>query len=619
MATEIKSDVEKYAKRTFMKYSTADIGKDAEGETRLLSCNEAIARGAIEAGVRVAASYPGSPVNYVIDNLVNAAALYPSMHVEWSANEKCAFEVALGASLANLRSLCILKQVGFNWVVDPLVNCVVRGPHGLVLVVADDPGAETTSGEQDSRYLTKFVEMPLLEPATMQEVKDFTALAFDLSDELRVPVMVRILERMAYGRGPVVLGKILHRLRERKAHISNEDPWSVGGKFPRLTDMGMSLIYGHTNLCHMRFYGEANRELEDMVGKLPKLSEMIKAIERFPHNKLILRDKTKVGVIACAEAYNQTMEALKILGMSEEVSILKLATTYPLPETLLKELLAKMEVVLVVEEIRPFVEEQVRSIAADLEKHARILGKLTRDIPISGELDRNTLGRTLGRILGKGFKPKSSPERIKIAQDILGELNILEAARSCPGCPEHAGLFALKMKAKELGIDIIGVNDDGCHSLSSQPPLEIETVSVTMGAAIGSALGIAHSGVKDKKVVAFMGDSTFFHAGLPELVNAVYNKTNLLIVILDNKSTAMTGHQPHPGAFGITATGEPTKLIDIAEICRAFQVDYVGVADPYDYKQTRAVFEEALKAKGVAVVVVRRTCALVAIRGKSEG
>lgn len=616
MITTAKPDVEKYAERSFMKYSTADIGKDAEGETRLLSCNEAIARGAIEAGVAVATSYPGSPVNYVIDNLVNAAALYPSMHVEWSNNEKCAFEVALGASLANVRSLCILKQVGFNWIMDPLVYSVIRGAHGLVLVVADDPGAETSSGEQDSRYLAQFAEMPILEPATMQEVKDFTALAFELSDELRVPIMVRILERIAYARGSVVLGKIQHRIRERKAHISRKDPWSVGGKFPRLTEMEMTMTTGHSNQSHKRFYNEATQELEDWVGATPKLNEIVKAVERFPHNKLTMSDRARVGVIACAGAYIQTMEALKVLGMPDKVAILKLATSYPLPETLVKELLAKMEVILVVEEIRPFVEERIRSMSADMDKHAKIVGKLTGNIPVSGELDRNTIGRALSRILGKEYKPKASPERIKIREDLLAELNLRDAARPCPGCPEYAGLFALKMKAKELGIETIGLNDDGCHSIATQPPLEIENIPLTMGAAIGAAQGVAHSGVKGKKIIAFTGDSTFFHAGLPELVNAVYNKANMMIVILDNRTTAMTGHQPHPGAFSITATGESTKLLDIAEICRAFQVDYVAVTDPYDYKQTLAIFEEALNVNGVAVVVVRRTCALVALRGK---
>lgn len=617
MAAKIMPEAEKYAKRTYMKYATAGIGRDAGGETSSLSCSEAIARGAIEAGVRVAASYPGSPLQYVIDNLVNAAALYPSMHVEWSTNEKCAFEVALGGALSGLRSLCILKQVGFNWVIDPLLHCAHRGPSGLVMIVADDPGAETTSGEQDSRLGAKFAEIPVLEPATMQEVKDFTAAAFELAEEQRIPVMVRVLERISYGRGAVTLGKIQHRIRERKAHIEKYDPWGTGGKLPRLTNMTLSLTWGHTNMYHKRFHDEETKEWEEIVGALPKEKEIAKAVDSFPHNKLTIGDKAKVGVVACAEAYCQTMEALKVLGMPEEVAVLKLAITYPLPETKVRELLTKMETILVVEEIDPFVEEQVRSLSADMDKHAKILGKLTHDIPVSGELQRNTIGSALSRILGKEYKPRASPESMRIRRELLeNELKFYQWARPCPGCPEYTGIFILKTLAKELGIETMGVNDDGCHSLTCQPPIEMENLDMPMGAGIGTALGIVHSGAKDKKVISFMGDSTFLHAGLPELVNAVYNKANILILIMDNRTTGMTGHQPHPGAFGITATGEPTKTLDIAEICRAFQVDYVGVADPYDYKQASAIFEEAINAKGVAVVVVRRTCALVALRGK---
>jgi len=617
MTTKAGPKTEKYAKGTHMKYATAGIARDAEGETGLLSCSEAIARGAIEAGIRVAASYPGSPLQYVIDNLVNAAAIYPSMHVEWSTNEKCAFEVTLGASLSGVRALCILKQVGFNWVMDSLLHCAHRGPRGLVMVVADDPGAETSSGEQDSRHGAKFAEIPVLEPATLQEVKDFTAVAFELAEEQRIPVMVRVLERISYSRGSVKLGKIQHRIRERKPYIEKRDPWGIGGKLPRLAPMTLSLTSCHTNMYHKRFHDEETKEWEEIVGDLPKEKEIAKWADSFPHNKLTISDKAKIGVIACAGAYCQTMEAMKVLGLSEEVAILKVATTYPLPETSVRELLSKMETLLVVEEIDPFIEEQVRSISADMDKHAKIRGKLSRDIPISGELERNTIGLALARILGKEYKPKASPERIKIGKEILeNELKFYQWARPCPGCPEYAGIFILKTVTKELGIQTLGVNDDGCHSLACQPPLEMENLDMPMGAGIGTALGIVHSGAKDKKVISFTGDSTFLHAGLPELVNAVYNKANILVVILDNRTTGMTGHQPHPGAFGITAMGEPTKTLDIAEICRAFQVDYIGVADPYNFEQARFVFKEALETDGVSVVVVRRACALVALRKK---
>ena len=292
---------EKYVQRTFMKYSSDDIAQDREGETALLSCNEALARGAIEAGVRVAASYPGSPLPYVMDNLAIAASLYPEMHVEWSTNEKTAYEVTLGASMAGVRALCPMKNVGMNWIMDPLASSQFNGTSGLVIVVADDPGAETTQNEQDTRYLAMFTEIPILEPSTMQEVKDFTAEALELSERLKIPVMLRVMERLGYGREPVVLGPIDHQVRQREASYTWNTAWNL--PWPERAAAAR----------HKRFHGEVTPDIEEMIGALPNTKALEEAMEGLPINVLQMNRGAKLGIITAAMTYPPLVEALEIL------------------------------------------------------------------------------------------------------------------------------------------------------------------------------------------------------------------------------------------------------------------------------------------------------------------
>ncbi len=623
----VKVEEEKYAPRTFAKWSSEDLGREAEGEVILMNCNEAIARGAIEAGVRIAASYPGSPVQYVLDSLVAAKALYPSMHIEWSVNEKTAFEVAMSASWAGVRGLACFKNVGLNWIVDTLLNAAARGFKGVVTVFNDDPMAESTGDLQDGRYLLRYGLCPVLDPSTMQEVKDFVVTAFDLSEEQRVPVFVRVMERIGYGREPVVLGKIQHQVRERKAECDPKDVLGQGKGFGKPQPKGKVLprvAQYHTYYGpYKRMYGEAPEETVREVGERPNLKAIGEAIDSFAHHRLILKEGAKVGVITVNTPYQLVLEAIDVLGAGEEVSILKSATSYPLPIPMVKKILEETDTVLVVEEIESFVEDQVAAIAGRMDKHAKILGKVTKHIPYTGELERDQIGLALAEILGKEYKPRASLERVEKGKNILfEELKFgaeLQMAKNCPGCPEYNGLYALKVAARDVGIETFGVYDDGCHNLTVEPPLSIENAFMIMGGAIGGAHGLSKTGITDKKIVAFEGDSTFFHAGISELANAVYNKGNILVCILDNRATAMTGHQPHPGGFGITATGEPTKLLDIVEICKALQVDFIGVVDPYDQKQSRDVFEQAIRTRGVSVVVVRRTCAIIALRQRGVG
>jgi indolepyruvate ferredoxin oxidoreductase alpha subunit len=603
-----------FVKPTNPKFWNPEITRDTPGDTMLLNCSESIARGALEAGVRVAAMFPGSPLTYVIDNLAFAEAKWPIMHVEWSVNEKVSYEVTLGAAMAGVRALCIMKNVGLNWALDPLSSSQFMGAPGPVLVVADDPGSETTQNEQDSRYLGRFLEIPLLEPSTLQEVKDYVRLAFDLAEELRMPVMVRVMVRTGYERGPVVLGPIAHDLRERPAHFDGDmDRWFYGGA------QGFPINY---NLRHLRFHGEAPPRRATQVGPLPCLSHVVDRIATLAQHRLDFPEGARVGIITCNLAHSEVLDALARLDRRKAVAVLKLATSWPLPIALLTRMLTELETVLVVEEIEPFLEEQVRALCADLPQHARVRGKQSGDLPVGGEITRDQIGTALERLLGASYHLEAPPQRREVVQQLMDhELGFYTPPKFCPGCPEHAALYGLKMaliKEKLWGRVVYG-GDVGCHEMAAYEPFHMVHCGISMGAGMMLVAGIQKARGTDKKVIAYIGDGTFFHAGLPALANAVYNQVNLLLVVMDNRTIAETGHQPHPGAFGVTAAGHKTKVVDIAAVARAMQCDYVGVTNAFDVEECRHVFREALRVEGVSVVVARGTCALLIERQVKEG
>ena len=616
----MKAQDDKYATRTFMKYSSENLGRDKSGELVLLSCNEAIARAAIEAGVRVITSYPGSPVNYVLDSLAWPKPIFPSMHIEWSANEKSAFETMIGATLGNVRAMSVFKNTGMNFIADPLLTTTHMGISGAVVVFNDDPNAETTGNTQDSRYIPKYALCPVLEPATMQEVKDWIVAAYDLSEILRMTIFVRVRDRTGWGREPVVLGPIQHAVRERKAICDATDVarFHQGYEIPRKKEEDVQRVapYPVWFSTSLRLHNEAPVDVINEVGKLPNLRFRDEVAEASPLHIIKLKKNAQTGIIT-AGCHTLVLEALDVMNLGGDVSILKLAITNPLPVQLIKTMLEQTRQVLVVEEIEPIIEEGVRSIAAEMPSHAAIFGKLTKHLPTLGEIERNHIGEALEKLTGKKFRPKGSRIRIdagkKILRDEIKFGDPTELSKMCPGCPEYAGLYALKRAAEETNIDIIGFGGDGCFDLVMQPPLKLENVVLPLGGSVGGAHGLAMSGI-DQVVVALMGDGGFFHHGMINVVNAVYNKSNLLIVILDNRSVGQTGHQPHPGAFGLTAAYEPTKIMDIVDILKAFQVDYLEVADPFNQAQSREIFSRVLKMKGVRVVILRRTCTQIVIR-----
>lgn len=602
-----------YVRATNAKYWNKKIAIDQPSETMFLSASEAVARGAIEAGVRMCASYPGSPLTHVVDNLSFAAEQFPEMYVEWSTNEKIAYEVCYGGAMAGVRTLVPIKNVGMNWLMDPLASGNLLGVSGLVLAVGDDPGAETTQNEQDSRFLGMLAELPILEPSNAQEMKDYIVKAFEISEELKIPVMVRVMVRSGYARGPVKLGPIQHEVRKRKPEFDKDyNHWSPGGNFPWPIQM--------YSVRHQRFHGEVSAKIEEMVGSLPKFSHIQSLVNQLDEHIFTENKQAKVAVITGNLVSCEVNEAIAALGCQDQVSVLKLATSYPLPKGMITNALSTNDTVLVVEEIEPIIEDQVRAACADMPIHAKIIGKRSGHLPYSGELDRHQIARVLASKLNIEYKDDVKQKKIAERNKMLiHEYGALTPPKFCPGCPEHAAFYALKLALKSLKMfdNVAFGGDVGCYEMVAYEPFEMSHTGFCMGSGLSLVSGLQHSGAFEK-VIAYVGDSTFFHAGMPALVNAIYNRVNCLLLVLDNRTTGETGHQPHPGAFGVTATGKEAKVLDIAEIAKAMKADYVGVCDPFDLDASKKMMKEALQVEGVAVVVARGTCALVVERQEKE-
>jgi len=586
-----------YAHRTFDKYAGQDILKENPGEVCVLSGNEACARGAIEAGVSVATSYPGSPTTYILDSISYAAKKF-GFHAEWSTNEKVGFEVALGAAMVGKYAMHITKNVGMSWIMDPLINQKGWIFHGaLVLAIGDDPEANTTSVEMDCRQLAMAAEIPVLTPCTHQEIKDFTVEAFRMSNRLGHPVMVEMTRVLCYGRGMVTLGEIDHGKRKIEA-TNDRDPihWTCNVSPEYL---GENLAYNR----HKKFH--ASGGLWD---------RMHEESDRFEGTELNIRGK-QLGVIAAGVPTLAARHALEELGLADEVSFLKLGMAYPLPAEKVRRLLESVDTVLVAEEVEPVIEMLVRDISSDMKDHARILGKRTGHIKVCGSIDNHEVTQALARITGRtDFNPRFTPARRTQFEQMREEVVHRPQGYFCPGCPELAGIYAAKRVARKLYKDKwFSHGDIGCYEHAHSQPWNFMQSVLCMGAGPSLGGGNYYGGL-DAKIIANLGDSTFFHAAMPAMVNNVYNKNDITYLIHDNRCTASTGHQPHPGAFGVTAKDEPTKLLSIEEICRAFQVDYVGVCNPYNLKEAMKVIEEAYKTPGVSVVVSRATCAVLAER-----
>jgi indolepyruvate ferredoxin oxidoreductase alpha subunit len=550
-----------------------DVVRDAEGEKVFLLGNEAIARGAIEAGIDVFAAYPGTPSSEIADTLSAACRLLRGrmdFYMEYSSNEKVAFEVALGASLAGKRGMVSMKHVGVNVAADALFSFAYVGARGgFVLVSADDPSMHSSQNEQDNRWYGKAAKVPVIEPSSVQEAKDLTKLAFELSEKYELPIILRTYTRLSHASGIVELGKIPIKEFEKVEWRKNPQ-----------TDV---VLPAHA------------RRLKPVL--LKKLGDIQKYFESSEMNWVEDGDGS-VGVIACGLDYAYAKEAMENLNV--ELPTLKLSSMFPLPVKLIEEFISELDAVIVVEETDPFVEIHIRAIS-----DVTVYGKMNGFMPENYEYNISRVEIGIAKALG--IKPSRDYSRI---EEISADLSQKAPPRPpvlCPGCPHTASYYAIRQVVNRVGNASLP-SDIGCYTLGINKPLEGVDITICMGASVGTSNGLAH--VLSDPIIATVGDSTFIHAGIPALVNAVYNRAKFVLVILDNSTTGMTGHQPHPG-IGRRGCGEEGKAVKIEDIVRGCGVEFVEVVNPYNVRKMMDALERALKHDEVAVIIARQPCAIL--------
>lgn len=525
-------------------------------ERKYLLGNEAIAHACIESGVDFVSGYPGTPSSEVIDTLRTRPDR--TAYVEWSVNEKVALENALAAAWCGVRALCTMKHVGLNVAADPLMTSAYTGvTGGLVIMSADDPFAHSSQNEQDTRCYAHFARVPCLDPASVQEAHDMIRDAFLLSEELGLPVIFRPTTRICHSKGDVELGPAVTSTRKGEFH---KDPRQY------------VVIPAHTRILHKK-----------LNEKQPAIRKRL--VEK-GYNRFEIRGKTAIIASGIAASYVQEL-------LPSDVSFMKIGA-YPIDEGWLGDFVRKHEKILVIEELAPEVEECVRQVAGCVP----VFGKKNGYAPYEGELSPAVIAAIMEKA---GFPPKKSFPQVSPVQDLPPRPPIL-----CAGCLHRGAYYAIKKVFK----DAIYPSDIGCYTLG----LQLGTVDtcICMGASITVASGIAHSG-EPRDVVCTIGDSTFLHTGIQGLMNAVYNGANMTVVILDNRITAMTGHQPNPNT-GMTACGVETPAVSLDAVCRACGVTFVESVDPYDITGTVNVLQEAKKHRGVKVVIARQMCVISARR-----
>lgn len=680
--------------------------------------NEAIARGAVEAGVEVVAAYPGTPSSEICETLA-ACADELGYYIEWSANEKVAFEVAAGAALVGARSLVAMKNAGLNVAMDTFMTLPYTGIRGgMVIVVADDPDAHYSSTEQDTRTAAMYAEILCLEPADQQEAKDMTKEAFELSERLSLPVFVRPVTRISHASGDVVLGAIR---RERSALGFNKHwrlpyRWDVYGppggaasrhkwlheQLPKVAAAAEGSAFNES--FSVGSPTGARRQASDRPGSGRFQSQSQSQFQSpgpgAPNSASGTGRRAKFGVIASGLGSSYAREALGRFNFEDAVPFLKLGTAFPIPREKVCQLLSSAENVLVVEEGDPVVEMQVKALACDVKANVRVFGKTTMPggtarqgesrqsegaegvLPLYGELNTDTTARAVEMVAALIF-PASDPntaaasgagvaaascgavpcacsaqgscgeasasdpgsvsgdstghggsavEHRDAAGEIRSRLRSLVAPRSstlCAGCPHLGSYWALREVLRaEKGVHIvngdIGCYEQGGYGIFSRAlggddadskryrvssPYEILDTIYVMGSGIGLAMGQAQAGYSDGKIVAVAGDSTFFHATLPAVVNAVYTGANITFLVFDNSWTCMTGHQPSP-TTGISTTGRKARTVSIEDVAKSIGIESLAVADAYDIAAAKAAIKEAVAFNGPSMVVLRRECTL---------
>lgn len=515
----------------------------------LLSGNEAIARGAYEAGVKVCSAYPGTPSTEIFESLPQ---YQEALYCEWAPNEKVATEVAYGAAVAGVRSLCAMKHVGVNVAADPLFTAAYNGVQGgFVLVSADDPSMHSSQNEQDNRYYARAAKVALVEPSDSQECIDFLKEAYAISERFDMPVLFRTTTRVSHSKSLVTFGE--REERETPAYLRNV----------------------RKNVCT-----PAHAYLNH-----PKVEKSLKELERYgntsPLNKMELKG-SKTGVITASIAYQYAKDVFP-----EDTSFLKLGLTYPLPMDLIREFASKVETLYVVEELEPFMEEQIKAAGIPC-KGKELIGNLYE---LNPQILRERLFGQAPVTVDVGVKAVSRPPAL------------------CPGCP-HRGFFYTMAKGK----DFVITGDIGCYTLGAADPLNAMDTCTCMGGGFSLGMGMAKAfevtGQREKKVFGVVGDSTFFHSGMTGAAEIIYNKGHMIPVVLDNSITGMTGHQDNPGS-GRTLQGDLAEAIRIEDVLGAYGYQNIIVVDPQDLTAMQKAVDDALASPVPAAIIARRPCLLI--------
>ena len=536
------------------------------GKKIILLGNEAIVRGALEAGVNFVSTYPGTPASEIGDTFFKIAKK-AGVYFEYSTNEKVALEAGIGASFSGLKTLVAMKDFGLNVCLDALLPFIYTGAKGpTVIVVADDPSCHSSAqSEENTRGLSLLAHIPTLEPSDPQECKDFLKLGFQISEKFKIPVMIRTTTRVAHQKMPVKLEKFRRDTLPKGKFV--KDPKRFVTMPPRVLGM--------------------KKELLEKIEKIQEFSEKNKINSIFRGSA-----SESLGIITSGISFLYVMEVLKELNL--DLPVLKLGFFYPLPEKKIKSFIKNFKKVLIVEELDPYLEKEIERLAKEVNCNLRVTGKEL--IPEVGELKPEIITLAIAKFANKKLKIENLLKienwKLKIPKRF---------PQLCPGCP-YWFVFSAVKKAVNTKKVIFG-GDIGCYMLFGLPPLNIQDYLFCMGSSVGIAHGIKK--VTGQKLITFIGDSTFFHAGIPALINTVFNKSNPLIIILDNQTTAMTGHQPHPGA---PKDKNPIKIEDIVKACG---VKNLKVIDPINQTEFTNTVKDFLNKKEVSVIVARRPCKFV--------
>ncbi|MHA2382775.1 MAG: thiamine pyrophosphate-dependent enzyme [Candidatus Thorarchaeota archaeon] len=541
----------------------------------IMSGNEAIARGALEAGIGFCASYPGTPSTEITTKLFEVADEF-DIHVEWSTNEKVALESAAAASWVGIPAISPMKSLGLNVASDFLLNLNLSGSGkgGLVLVVCDDPRGHSSSNEQDSRFYAKAANIPLLEPSTYQEAKDVTKYAFDLSQRFEVPVMVRCTTRLSHSRGLVKTGLI--------------------SKQTKKTQKIAERLY-NVPTPHLR-----HRDLLEKIGKISNEFDE----SSFNTGKVAKGD---LLVITSGISSLYTQEALYQIG-KDNINHLNLVTTYPIPRKKLMQSLEQADRVLFIEENDPFLEEQIRSLSAAILKPLKFFGKDTGDVPKYGEMNTDKVLTSLLKLTGQ---EKKSSEK---TGDQFRDLVVERPLTFCAGCTHRNFYWAVRTVRKRLGGKLVVAGDIGCYSLGVFYDQAMDTMqAMGSGIGVGSGLGQLHKFGFDSKVISLAGDSTFFHSCIPGLINARHKNADLTFVILDNATTAMTGFQEHPGSI---TQSESLRRVEIENIVKAIEPDHFVRGDATDIQSLIDLIHATVQKKGLKIILLDSICRLEEVKRK---